>query len=367
MKTLTITLALIILALTVTDAQRRVNVQLLETTPTISIAEEQVDHNGRVEPALVATVFGDHEDYEKAWKSYFSEKYNVEFKKNGDYYENLATSVLDWMPTTIGIATKVVKDGEAAKVYLLVYDGSRQINQMDNPDVIEKIKSTMRVQLNDYYVKCYDHSIADSQKEYDKATKSHEKLLSTGTKLAGNILKNESSASKLTNVVSDNESKIKIADAKIDEYNGSIKSQQDKLDEQNVSKTAKATEIKMKQEQLNTYTTSGQLDTKDAQRVTKDLEKLRKEQSKVETESIKSSQQMTKIEEKATKESSNKQKLSSKLSDLKNSLDRNKSEHQKLKNELEINEKAAKDALEKVNSTKESLNKLKDSKMKLGL
>lgn len=367
MKNLFAALAIILLTFNVADAQRKVNVRLLETTPTIAISEEQVDHNGKVESALVANVAGDHDDYEKAWKGYFSEKYKIEFKKNGDYLENLAATLTEWMPTTIGIATRVVKDGDACKVYLIAYDGSRQINPTDNPDVIERMKSTMRVQLNDYYVKCYDHAIGDSQKEFDKATKSHEKLISAANKLEGNISKNESSNSKLKSAISDNESKIKISDSKIDEYNSTLKNLKAKLDEQSISKTAKASEVKIRQEQLNTYTTNGQLDSKEAQRVTKDLEKLRKEQSKIEEESIKTSKEITKTEEKSNKEAANKQKASGKLSDLKSSLEKNKNEHQKLKNDLDKNKDQIKEALEKVNSTKESLNKLKDAKAKLGL
>lgn len=367
MKNILALLPILLISILPAAAQKKVNPALLETTPVISITEEQTDHNGVVESALSSVIMADHDDFEKAWKNYFSDKYKVELKRVGDYNESATASVTDWMPGIIRIATRVIKDGDRSKVYLLAYDGSRQINSTDNADVIERMKSTMRNMIYEYYVKSYDHAIGDAQKDYDKSTKSYNKLISQGNKLSSSLSKNESSISKTNSAISENESKLKSTESKIDQLKNESKEKKEKLAEQTSKKEAKAAEVKMKQEQLNAYSSNGQLDSKDAQKVTKDLEKLRKEQSKIEAESIKISQEVSKTDEKISKETSNKQKLASKTSDLKSNENKLKSEEHKLHKSIEDNKKEAKDMKEKMDAAAAQLSKLKEAKSKLVL
>ncbi len=347
--------------------QRKVKANLLENTPQIMFVEENANYNNSQQLAQTVVVAANTEDYESAFTKFLSEKYKFNFTKSGEYMQNAGATILDWKTTPLGITTKVVNDGENAKLVLFVMDSGKVLNMTDNPLVMEKVRATVKQQITGYYTQCYDAAIEDNQKEFDKSSKSHAKLVSEGAKLMKGLTKNESKLSKITRQIPDNELKIKNIEAKIKERKNEAGEMKSKLNLIKSNKDAKAKEVQMKQEQLNTYSANNQMGSKDAERTAKDLEKLRKEQTKIESEAVKNSQEITKVEEKMAKEETNKAKVQSKLNKIIASQEKVKGEVGKLKGQYDKNQDAVKQALTKVDSSKLTLDKLKQAKSKLSL
>jgi hypothetical protein len=285
-------------------SQRKVKADLLETSPQILFVEENITYNNASQLAQTVVVAAHSNDFENAFTKGLSEKYKFSFIKSGDYLQNASVTILDWKSSPLGIATKVINDGESAKLILFVMDSGKVMNMTDNPVVMEKVRATVKQQIGNYYVQCYDAAVEDNQKEFEKATKVHTKLVSEGAKLMKGLTKNESKLSKITSQIPDNELKIKDIEAKIKEQKNELGELKSKLSLVKSNKDAKAKEVQLKQEQLNTYSTNNLMGTKDAERTAKDLEKLRKEQSKIDAESVDISKDMAKVEEQISKEDS---------------------------------------------------------------
>lgn len=344
-------------------AQPDKHAKALMNTPFIATEEVQVGFQNKTANALSIVVMADEGDYAKHVKNWLKNTYAIEGKKSSGFYSTVPMLVNAWSPDSMMVHYKTEKDGDGCRLLLILERNGIFYSRRDQPEVMAKVESDLKVEVKDFYIRYYDEKIADQQKYYDAQVSDLEKLRKKGDKLQDEIKDNEASVKSNNDKIRDTEGALNDSDGKIKSLNSTLQNNQ-KMREQAAKEVDDQQKLIEKREaDYNQLNATGALNTRDGERVIKDLEKMRSKQEKLQSRLDDEREAVTKSENAVLKEEQNKTKLESRREDYKRDVSKHESKINDLKRDLDKNASDIKDEEKQVEEARKDLETLKAAKL----
>lgn len=334
----------------------------LMNTPFIAFEAQTVTFRDAPQPAIVILVTADEDAYSKDLKNWLKTRYKIEAKKNSGYNSAVNVIVSEWTPDSINVHYKTDKDGDATKLILLIESKGTFFSELNQSEIISKVKIALASQVRDFYVKYYDKKIEDQQSHYDRQASDLEKLNKKKTKLGDSIKSEKNSIEKNNDKSRSFKSAISASDGKIKSLNSQLQLDQKTTEQAQKEVDAQQKVINQKEVEYNKLNATGELDSKEGVKIIKELEKLRGKQEKLTQKLTNSQSASTKTENTILKEEQTKTKAEAGVESMKQDSDKHESEIRDLERNVSNNEDDIKSKQLLLDVARADLEKLKAAK-----
>jgi hypothetical protein len=335
----------------------------LMNTPFIAFEEVPLSFRDKTAPATGILITSDQDSYAKEWKNWLKTKYGLECKKVSGFYSSPQVLISEWSSDSLFLHYKIDKDGDAARLWVILEKKGVFLSSATNADEIMKMKASLTTHIKDFYVRYYDEKISDQQRYYDLQVNDLDKLNRKHEKLHAEIKSNKETVAKYEDKIRDSESAISESESKVKLSNAELQNYQKAEEQAQKEVDAQQKLISEKEALYNKLNASGSLNTKDGERVIKDLEKLRSKMEKLREKQSDAAEDVTKAENAIIEEERNKTKLEGRKEDYRREINDHESKIKDLEREISHNESAIKDEQKQVEEALADLEKLKSAKL----
>lgn len=334
----------------------------LMTTPAISFQEQQYNLGQTTATAITVHVTGTDKEYSKSWKEFLKTSFAIEGKKNSGFLSAQGISVSQWSTSPLNFHYKIEKDGSGAKLITITEQNGAFVSAESNPEVAVNVKSSITGQLKNFYVQAYDKYIGAQQKYYNGQVKDMEKLRKKLDKTHSKIDSSSKSKQKSEKKLRDASSSSSKADGDIKSLNAKLQNDRKAIDQAQKEVDAQTIAITEKEGEYNRLNYSGNLNTKEGEKVIKALSKLRKKQEKLQGNLAKANASRTKTENALLKAEQSKSKQEAKITSLQSDIDSQDVKQDNLKTDLSGVQKEINDKQKLIDTARNTLDKLKTAK-----